>query len=127
MEKVALDASALIALIYQEKGHDIVEKYLSSAEISTVNFSEVAAYLIKKGIPSKEATALLQDLSLTVIDFNQTQSLQAGQLILTTSAKGLSLGDRACIAMAHERKRAALTADKAWSTLDLNIKVILIR
>lgn len=127
MKKVVLDASALIALIYQEKGYEVVEKYLPDAEISTVNLSEVAAYLIKKGIPVKSATTLLKDLSLKVIDFDESQSLFAAELILKTSSKGLSLGDRACLALAFERKRPALTADKVWSTLDLGMNIILIR
>lgn len=127
MEKVALDASALIALIYQEKGQELVEKYLSNAEISAVNLSEVAAYIIKKGIPLEKAIELLKDLSLKVADFDESQSLLAAQLILKTAAKGLSLGDRACLALAHKRKCAALTADKVWSTLHLEVKVILIR
>jgi ribonuclease VapC len=127
IKKVVLDASALIALIYQEKGQDVVEKYLPNAEISTVNFSEVAAYVIKKGIPAKEAIALLRDLSLDIIDFDESQSLLAAQLILKTSAKGLSLGDRACLALAYENKHSVLTADKIWATLDLNIDIVLIR
>jgi len=126
-EKVILDASALIALIYQEKGYEIVEEYLANAEISTVNLSEVGAYLIKKDIPSKEVSDLLQDLALNIIDFDESQSLLAAELISKTASKGLSLGDRACLALAIIKNRPAITADKIWGSLQLGIKIHLIR
>lgn len=127
MPKIILDASALIALIYQEKGHDIVAKYLAESTISTVNLSEVTAYLIKNGVSPKEVIALLTDLSLHIVEFSESQALLAGELITLTAAKGLSLGDRACLALAIEKKQPVLTADKAWATLDLGVRIILIR
>lgn len=127
MEKVVFDASALIALIYQEKGCELVEKYLPHAEISTVNLAEVASYMIKKEVPSKEAAQLLQDLSLDVKPFDESQALLAAALYSTTSVKGLSLGDRACLALAITQKHPVITADKVWATLKLDAKIILIR
>jgi ribonuclease VapC len=125
--KIVLDASALIALIYQEKGKDVVEKHLEYAEISSVNLSEVAAYLVKKGFNENEIGVALGDLALTIINFDESQALIAARLIEKTSSKGLSLGDRACLALAIQRNLPVLTADKIWGSLDLGIKITIIR
>lgn len=127
MSKVVLDASALIALIFEEKGMNIVEKHLPNSEISAVNLSEVIAYVIKKGIDSNEITKLLDDLSLDVIDFTEEQAIIAGRLISKTASKGLSFGDRACLALAKKKNHIALTADRAWGALDLDIQIELLR
>lgn len=126
-QSVILDASALIALIYQEAGMEVVEKYLSTSEISTVNLTEVAAYMIKQGITITEVVALLQDLSIPTIEFNEVQAFCAAHLVEKTASKGLSLGDRACLALAMQKNYPVLTADKAWASLDLNVKIKLIR
>lgn len=124
---IVLDASALIVLIYQENGEQLVEKNLLNAEISTVNIAEVASYLIKKGLAIEEATLLLNDLSIPTIPFDETQAFIAAQLVNKTASKGLSLGDRACIALAMQKDQSVLTADKIWQELNLNIEVNLIR
>lgn len=122
-----LDASALIAFIYKEKGMDFVEKYLANSEISTINLAEVAAYMVKQGVAIKEASMLLQDLSIPSVHFDEMQAFTTAQLVEKTAAKGLSLGDRACLALAIQRNCPVLTADKAWVSLNLKIKIELIR
>jgi ribonuclease VapC len=124
---IVLDASALIALIYQENGGDLVEKYLPNAEISTVNLAEVATYMIKQGLDLKEAVSLLKDLSIPAIDFDEEQAFIAAQLLEKTNSKGLSLGDRACLALGMRLNQMVLTADKIWQELDLAVKIKLIR
>ena len=124
---IILDASALIALIYEEKGMDVVEKHLPHAEISAVNWSEVICYMIRQGLNPSEVTKLLTDLSLPIIDFTETQAVSAAVLIEKTSSKGLSFGDRACLSLAMQKNCLALTADKVWGTLKLDINIELIR
>lgn len=126
-KSVVLDASALIAFICQEDGAIMVDKYLSNSRISTVNLSEVAAFLIRQGIPESEAIDLLQDLSLHIVDYDESQALLAARLIKQTAAKGLSLGDRSCLALAMQHELQVLTADRAWTALHLPIKIKLIR
>ena len=122
-KSIVLDASALIALIYQENGANLVEKNLPDAEISTVNLAEVASFLVKKGLNIEEVSSLLNDLSIPTIPFNETQAFLSAHLINKTADKGLSLGDRACLALAIQKDQAVLTADKIWKELDLNVKI----
>ncbi len=128
MTRVVLDTSALLALLQQEKGSDQVAQHLPNAMMSSVNFSEVIAVLISTGIPEKEAKALITDIVKHIVPFDTEQAYLAATLRATTKHCGLSLGDRACLALAQLYKITALTADKIWSKLPLqHIKITVIR
>lgn len=127
MNNVILDASAVLSLLNKEPGHDKVEKYLQDASISSVNLSEVIAILINIGMPEKEITPLLAELIKNVVPFDETQALTTASLIRKTKPYGLSLGDRACLALGILKNRPVLTCDKAWGKLEIPVKVILLR
>lgn len=123
---IVLDASALLAYLFEETGYQVVAQHIENACISTVNLSEVAGRLIRDGI---DPMPLIQQIGLTsigIIPFTQTQALYAADFILQTQRYGLSLGDRACLGLAKERQLAVLTADKVWSQL-VDIEIIQIR
>lgn len=124
---VVLDASALIALINQEQGVETVEANLENALISTVNLAEVVGYLVDHDELDDDAKQWLSGLMVEVVAFDQHHALLAGELKRATRSKGLSLGDRACLALARTRNLPVLTADKAWKNLSLGVKVRLIR
>ena len=126
-ESVVLDASAIIALIYEEKGSELVEACLQNAVVSTVNLTEVASYLIKKDYSSKETMNIIRDLVLTVENYDAAQAFLAAELIQKTASKGLSLGDRACLALAILKELPILTADRIWIELDLPVRIDTIR
>ena len=127
MSEVVLDASALIAVLREEPGAAAVEAVLDDAAVSTVNLSEVQAKLVERGTPAESAWSWLVDLDLEVIDFDAAQARVAGDLRSLTRARGLSLGDRACLALARVRGLSAMTADRAWSGLEVGIAVRTIR
>lgn len=127
LQGYALDASALLALLFREKGADIVAERLPNSWISAVNLSEVAAKMIDKGMPHDIVRAALARLDLTVIDFDRDHAMHAGALREATRVRGLSLGDRACLALAEQEGLIALTGDRAWSEIDADIRVELIR
>lgn len=126
-DAIILDSSALIAFIYEEKGACMVEEYLPTAEISSVNLAEVASFLIRKGLSLAECLRLLEDLSLTTIAYNSSQAFLTANLIAKTMFKGLSLGDRACLALAMEKDLPVLTADRVWMQIEVDVKIKLIR
>ena len=127
MSEVVLDASALMAVLREEPGAAALEAVLDAAAISTVNLSEVQAKLVERGTPAENAWSWLVDLDLEVIDFDAPQARIAGDLRPLTRARGLSFADRACLALAQARAAPALTADRAWSGLELGIEVRIIR
>lgn len=122
-----LDASALLAAMVGERGAQTVEAHFADACISAVNLSEVVAKLAERGVPADSIRESLSDLDLDVRDFDTSQALRAGELRIATRSKGLSLGDRACLALADELNAIALTTDQAWAEIDLGIAVELAR
>ena len=124
---VVIDASALLALLQDEPGSDGVAEALPEAIISAVNVSEVVAKLCDKGFESDEARETIELLPLNVIDFDLAQAVETGLLRGPTRALGLSLADRACLALAARSESKALTADRAWAKVDVGIDIHVIR
>ena len=122
-----LDASALLALLQQEPGSDSVRSVLPTAAMSSVNWSEVLQKSLARGVDIGVLTSRLSASRLTVFPFNAEDADRTARLLLMTRALGLSLGDRACLALGMRLGLPVLTADRSWSQLQLPIEVRLIR
>lgn len=123
----AVDASALLALLFAEPGAETVADAIASgAMISAVNLSEVATVLVRHQQDPEKILGRVREQFL-VQPFSDADAIAAARLYPKTSAKGLSLGDRACLALAQRLGVTALTAEHAWAELGLNIQVQLIR
>jgi ribonuclease VapC len=123
-----LDASALLAVIYEERGSAAVTDFMAEgAAISTVNLAEVAAKLHEAGQVDMAIRAMITSLRLETIAFDTTLAYRAGALRLVTKSLGLSLGDRACLALAQQLGVPAITTDRAWAWLSLDIPIHVIR
>lgn len=127
MANVVLDASALMALIHGEAGADQVEACLPGALISTVNQAEVQTRLVAAGLDEPLAWWHIAEAGCAAVPFSEEQARIAGGLVRITQPLGLSLGDRACLALAIERKATVYTTDRVWEKLGLSIEVIVIR
>lgn len=123
----ALDASALLCLLFGEPGADQVEKRLSGALVSAVNYHEVLAKLADQGVNVAEAQTMLAELDIDVVPVDRIQADVGGKLHSETRSIGLSLGARSCLALASCREAIAVTADRAWETLDLSVVVEWVR
>ena len=124
---VVLDSSAVLTVINGEAGAERVEDALMGGSISAANFSEVLSKLVDKGRDDGDAVAMLDALPLTVLPLDAAQARRAGLLRRQTRKLGLSLGDRACLALAVELGLPVVTADRAWAELDLGIEVAVVR
>jgi ribonuclease VapC len=127
VSKVALDASALLALLNDETGADLVRELLPDALISSVNLAEVVTRLSLLGMPEDQIREVLTLLALNIEPFDEEQAFRTGLFVAKTHSLGLSLGDRACLALASATGGTAVTADRAWRTLDLGVKIQLLR
>ena len=127
MAKTVLDASALLAFINREPGAERVTVVLGEAAISTVNFSEVVAKLALRNRSPQRILDELTEFELEVVDFNRALAEDAGLLATATRGQGLSLGDRACLALARRENAVALTADNAWRQVQVGIEIQFIR
>jgi PIN domain nuclease of toxin-antitoxin system len=127
MAKTVLDASALLAFINREPGAERVTAVLGEAAISSVNFSEVVTKLALRNRSPQHILYELTEFELEVVDFNRALAEDAGLLAIATRGQGLSLGDRACLALARRENAVALTADNAWRQVQVGIEIQFIR
>lgn len=127
MPESVIDASALLAILNDEPGANVVAEALPQGVISAVNLSEVIAKLCDAGMPEKAIHQALQPLGIEVVPFDEDQAYQAGLLRTSTQDFGISLGDRACLSLAKKLGIDALTADKAWAELSIGTTIKVIR
>ena len=126
--KIIFDASAVIALFAKEKGFEVIKRHLKNAIISSVNISEVYKYCIdKQNLTADECKNIMGISGIKIIDFDEKQALIAADIYPKNKEYGLSLGDRACIALAIEKKYPILTCDKIWEKINLDVKFIMVR
>jgi ribonuclease VapC len=124
---VVLDASAVLALLYNEPGSEIVLQHGQGAMLLSVNLSEILTRAIDKGGDEKAVRLVLERLRLDIVPFGERLAIDAAELRRTTKSIGASLGDRACLALVRQSGLPVLTADKDWSKLDLGIDIRQIR
>lgn len=127
-ETVLLDASAVICLINEEDGADAVDHIVRGAMISAVNLTEVVSKLTDLGMQPPQWSAVLSELRLRILAFDEAIARKAGELRSISRPFGLSLGDRACLATAILTECPVLTCDRAWlslaNTLSLDIRLV---
>lgn len=124
---IVLDASALLAVLLREPGASAIEAATVGAVISAVNLSEVVAKLVELGYAEARLRAHVERMAIRVDPFGADDAYLAGQLRPATRRAGLSLADRACIALARRLGLPALTADRTWAKVDLGIEVRVFR
>jgi ribonuclease VapC len=125
--QVVLDASAVLAVLKREPGAERVRAVLDRATIGTVNVAEVQSKLVELGLSPHAAEARIRFLGCFIVPFSEVHAIEAGSLIALTRSMGLSLGDRACLALAIDRKATVYTTDRIWTELDLGIQIEAIR
>ena len=131
MNEIVLDASALLAYLYQEAGADIVDSATSmGAYISVINWAEVLSIVSLKGENVDDLASKMTQKefgNLIILPVTEADAVQIGKLRLKTKVLGLSLGDRACLALGLRLESTVLTADKIWRNLSIGIPITTIR
>ena len=122
-----LDASALLAMLQDEPGGDIVQELLETAAISSVNWSEVMQKSLERQMDVEGLRYDLEALGLAILPFTAVLAETTAQLRSATRQAGLSLGDRACLALAAVLGLPAITTDRIWPDLGLPIKIRVVR
>jgi PIN domain nuclease of toxin-antitoxin system len=128
MSRIVLDASAILAIINKEPGHEkLTSELLREAVCCTVNLAEVQAKLVSRGWSPGEAWEDATSPIQEAVAFTMEHARRAGDLVLQGKRLGLSLGDRACLAVAAELKCPVYTTDKAWRELKTPVKIHILR
>jgi len=125
---IVLDASAVLAALYREPGADkLSPELLARAFISTVNLAEVHSKLVALGWDIEQAWKDCSGIVDRVVPFTMEQAKRTGSLVSITRPLGLSLGDRACLALALEQNAPVYTTDRSWKNLKLDLRIVVIR
>jgi PIN domain nuclease of toxin-antitoxin system len=124
---VVADASAIMAWLVGEPFDRFDPAELNSATVSAVNLAEVLTRLRDLAVPDDRIDAAVAEMSLHIVAFDEQQARAAAELRIATRRAGLSLGDRACLALGGRLGCPVVTADRAWASLDIGVEVILIR
>jgi PIN domain nuclease of toxin-antitoxin system len=128
MSEAVLDASAILALLQHEPGGEkLTDTLLANSTASVVNLAEVQGKLVLKGLTPDEAWEYATSVAAGIEDFTEEQAKIAGGLVAKTQAYGLSLGDRACLALAIARKAEVYTTERVWKNLKLGIRIHVLR
>lgn len=122
-----MDASAILALIGQEPGADVVAGHMAGSVMSALGWSEVIIVLHNIGMTSQDVENILRQLSVRILPFDTEQAVIAASLHRITHTKGLSLASRACLALGRTYNIPVITAQSTWSSIHAGIEVILIR
>jgi ribonuclease VapC len=127
MSSSVLDSSAILAFFQKEPGWETVQAALSDGIVSSLILAEVVTRLRLNGGTPRQITTAWDDLQLVVEPFDDRRARIAGLMVDKTRPFGLSLADRACLALALELRLPAMTADRVWRQVQLGVEVVLIR
>jgi ribonuclease VapC len=125
--EIVADASAILAALKNEPFSNLDPQRLVGATVSAVNFCEVLSKLHDDGLDDTQAHAAVSTMDLRVIPFDGPQARAAARLRSLTRHAGLSFGDRACLALGDKLGCSVVTADRVWATLEVGVKIVLIR
>jgi PIN domain nuclease of toxin-antitoxin system len=121
------DSSVVLAYLQKEPGADRAARLLAGAHISAANMLEVRSKLFDRGFDELVAEELVSTLPLTIHALTAEHARAAARLRPLTRRAGLSLGDRACLALALELGAKAATTDRAWADLDVGVNILVLR
>jgi ribonuclease VapC len=126
-DKLVADASAVLAALKNERFDKVDPERIVGASISAVNLCEVLEKLYADGLTKAQADAAVAQLDLSVVAFEEVHARTAALLRPLTRQAGLSLGDRACLALGCVLRMPVVTADRVWQNVDVGIEIVLIR
>jgi ribonuclease VapC len=124
---VVVDASVLLANILGEEGGEHMEAMDGPSYMSAINAAEVRSKLSDKGMPLELADGIFERFDIRVVDFTDADSRSVATLRPLTRSSGLSIADRACLALGQRLNAVVITGDRIWKELPLQVKVELIR
>ena len=128
MASIVFDASAILALLRNEPGADVVAQYIGDGLISAVNLQEVIKGLLRREVPIDAALAMLDALHLDVRPHGRDDAIASAKLYTATKEFGSGLGDRTCMALAIAEGLPVLTADREWARIEIpGLKLLLAR
>ena len=127
MSAFVIDASAILAMIFDEAGGDMVADVCDGAMLSAVNLDEVLHKVARRGVDPMLVETQLSRLGIAVVVFDARQARVSAALHARLAGTDTSFADRACLSMGLMLNTTVLTADAKWMRLGLDVDIRLIR
>ncbi len=124
--KAVIDASAMLAFLHREPGHEVVREWLHNSAMSAINFAEVLQKLVEKPQEQRLLNAVVSNLRIDVLEFNRKHAEQVAA-IYPNAHRGISIADRACMAVAIQERLPIVTDDHEWEKLNFGLELIFFR
>jgi PIN domain nuclease of toxin-antitoxin system len=121
------DTSALLALFRREPGWEVVQAALGESVVCAINLTETITKLTRKGAEPRLVERYLRGLPMPILPWDEELAWESRDLAPLAWTRGISLADRACLAMARHLDAAAMTSDTEWAKLGVNVRVVLFR
>lgn len=125
---IVVDAAALMAVLLDEKGSDAVLPVLRGSSMSAVNLAECCARAPERGASIEDVVRAVRRFELRIAAFEAGDAVRTGELRVPTKPFGLSLGDRACLALTERLEATLYTGDRrlaeAKDVVGLDIRLI---
>lgn len=122
-----MDASAILAIIGKESGAEVASKHVAGALVSAVNLAEVFSKTRDMKVTLEAMKWMVEGLRLVSVPADDELAYMIGSLREPTRKLGLSLGDRACLALGIMRRLPIITAENTWAKAGLDVEVVQIR
>lgn len=127
MSRVVLDASAILAVAFNEAGCEQVLEYKDSATVSAVNQTEVISKLLRFEMPLPEIETFLSEAFPSVVAFDKRQASLAADIHQQNRHHRISYADASCMALATLNQSPVITGDRKWAEIPLSIAIRLFR
>ena len=127
MSTLVIDASAILAMIFDEAGGDMVADVCGGAVLNAVNLDEVLHKVARRGMDPILVETQLSRLGISVVAFDARQARISAALHSQLTGTDTSFADRACLSMGLMLDATVLTADAKWTGLGLGVDIRLIR
>ena len=126
---IILDSSAVLAVLRDETGANVVLESLPDGVICAINLGEVVQVQIREGKTREQATAVINELQIPVVDVDADLAIYAADLRMKVLKQGISQADSICLALAKREGAVALTGVRKWLEVAeaLGVEVRLIR
>ena len=123
---VVMDASAVLAILFGERGADVAAASARGARLSTVNLTEILEKIARRTDTCDAVLPTLAELKIDIVPFDHHQARLAADLKLRVG-KNDSFADRACLSLALASALPVVSADRAWADLDIGVDIRMIR
>jgi len=127
VKRFVFDTSAILAILLDEPGADVALEAIQNSLMTTVNLTEVLTRCLDKQLSIEATEEFMASHGVQFVEFGYDLARSAAALRMATRQFGLSLGDRACLALAIREQATVMTTDRAWASLDLPCDIELIR